>query len=482
MLRLFRLLFRPLEFTGRGGYFELLKLAYPLILMSASNTVMQFIDRKFLALSSTVDVAAAMPAGILYFTLFCLFLCAATFTSAIVAQYHGSGDRESMLTAVWSGVYFAIGAGLVITFIVPYAGRFLIGLGGHSPDLYWREIAYFDGLIPSGVFACLAAPFFAFFSGQGRTMPVAVINILACVLNIFLDYVFIFGWGPIPALGIFGAGLTTSFCAMLTFLMIFAYFLLQNQEKFPTRRNPLPKWEGIVRLVRYGMPTGIQVAFDCGAFALVTFTVGVLGSSQLAAHTIALSINNMFFIPLLGLSDATSILVGQYIGRAKHGIARRIAYRAWRISILYMMLGGVVYLFFPEALAEMFHPEEDTGAFRAVVELAGWLLAAAFLFNMSDTLKFIFTAALRGAGDTRPIMLICMGCAYLLMVPGVLIIVYVFRGGVIWVWAYLTFTATVEGLLILFRFRSGKWRHIRMIRPSEKIVRLDEKRLQAAAE
>jgi MATE family multidrug resistance protein len=482
MIRLFRLLTRPLEFTGRGGYFELLKLAYPLILMSASNTIMQFIDRKFLALSSTVDVAAAMPAGILYFTLFCLFLSAATFTSTIVAQYHGSNDRQSMLSAVWSGVYFAIGAGLIITFIVPFAGRYLIGLGGHSPDLYWREIAYFDGLIPSGVFACLAAPFFSFFSGQGRTLPVAVINILACVLNIFMDYVFIFGWGPIPAMGIFGAGITTSFCAMLAFLSIFIYFLLQNQDVSPTRRNIRPKWEGVTRLIRYGIPTGVQVAFDCGAFALVSFTVGTLGSSQLAAHTIALSINNMFFIPLLGLSDATSILIGQYIGRSKHSIARRIAYRAWRVSILYMMLGGIVYLFFPEALAEMFRPKVDDGSFPMIVELAGWLLVTAFVFNMSDTLKFIFAASLRGAGDTRPIMLICMSCAYLLMVPGVLVIVYVFKGNVIWVWVYLVFTATLEGVLIMLRFRSGKWRHIRMIRPAGKIARLDEKRQQAGTE
>lgn len=482
MFRIFRLLSRPLEFTGRGGYFELLKLAYPLILMSASNSIMQFVDRKLLAHLSSVDMAAAMPAGILYFTLFCLFLCASGFTSTIVAQYHGAGNRQAVLSSVWSGVYFALGAGLIITFVIPFLGRFLIGFGGHSPDLYWREIAYFNGLIPSGVFACLAAPFFSFFSGQGRTMPVALINILACVLNIFLDYVFIFGWGPIPGMGIYGAGLATSLCSLLSMLMILGYFLMQNQQRFPTRSNRLPQWEGVVRLMRYGIPTGIQVAFDCGAFTLVSFTVGVLGSDQLAAHTIALSINNIFFIPLLGLSDATSILVGQYIGRSKHSIAGRVAYRSWRTSLLYMFVGGLIYLVFPKELAGMFSPAQDDGTFQAVIGLASWLLLAAFLFNMSDTMKFIFTAGLRGAGDTRPIMLICISCAYLLMVPGVLIIVYIFRGNVVWVWAYLTFTATVEGLLILLRFRSGKWRYIRMIKPSEKIEHLDEKRRHATGE
>ncbi len=476
MFYLFRLLFRPLEFTGRGGYLELLKLAYPLIIMSASNTIMQFVDRKLLALASTEDVAAAMPAGILYFTMFCIFLCATGFTSTIVAQYHGAGDKKSVLASVWSGVYFAIGAGIVITYVIPHIGHFMIGLGGHSDELYWREISYFDGLSGSGVFACLAAPFYGFFSGQGRTKPVAVINIIACVLNILLDYIMIFGWGPIPAMGIYGAGLATTLCALSGFLMIFSYFLLQNQNVFPTRSSRLPRWESVVRLVRYGAPTGFQVAFDCGAFALVSFTVGSLGRDPLAAHTIALSINNMFFIPLLGLSDATSILIGQYIGRAKHSIARRIAYRAWRVSFLYMLLGGIVYTFFPRMLAGLFAPAEDDGNFQVVVEMARWLLVTAVVFNLSDTLKFIFGAALRGAGDTKPIMLISISCAYLLMVPGVLAIVYWFEGSVVWVWAYLTIVAVTEGSLVLWRFRTGKWRFIRMIKPSDKIARLDEKR------
>ncbi len=478
MFKYLRLFFRPLEFTGRGGYFELCKLAYPLIIMGASNTVMQFVDRAFLARLSTEDVAAAMPAGILYFSMFCLFLCAAGFTSTIVAQYHGSGNRQMVLTTVWSGAYFALAASFIIVFVMPLLGRFLISLGGHSPELMMRELEYFDAMIPSGAFACLAAPFYSFYSGRGVTMVVAVVNIIACLLNIALDYAFIFGCGPIPAMGIYGAGIATSICAMCGFLMIFIYFLLHDQKDFPTRRQRLPSWECVVRLVRYGLPTGIQVTFDVGAFALVTFVIGRLGSVQLAAHVIALSINNMFFIPLLGLSDATSILAGQYIGRAKHAIAQRLAYRSWRIAILYMCLGGFVYLVFPRILAGMFAPDDASADFGTVVELARWLLAIAFLFNMTDTLKFIFSAALRGAGDTRPIMFICLGCAYLVMIPGVLVIVHC-GGNVIWVWAHLICSATLEGLLVVWRFRSGKWRHIRMIQPAEKIARLDEKIHQA---
>lgn len=467
-------LVRPLEFSGRGGYWEICRIAYPLIILGASNTVMQFTDRKFLASVSTADVAAALPAGILYFSLFCIFLCAAGFTSAIVAQYHGAGDRQAVLTAVWSGFYFAVAAGLAIAFLIPPVGHGLIRLAGHTPDLVARELDYFGALLPSGVFACLGAPFFAFFSGRGKTVPVAVINIFACVLNIGLDYLFIFGWGPLPPFGIFGAGVATSLAALISLLLVFGYFLLQNQREYPTRRDRLPSWDGIVRLIRFGMPSGVQIAFDVGAFTIITFAIGYLGTLPLAAHVVALSINNMFFIPLLGLSDATAILVGQYIGRAKHAIARRIVFRSWRIGMLYMLLGGIVYLVFPVTLAEMFGPDQEREQFQTIVPTIRCLLAIAFGFNMVDTLKFIFTAALRGAGDTRAVMIICMACAYLLMVPGVLVLILVLNASVLTVWSFLVAVATLEGLLIVRRFRSDRWRHIRMIRPPAKISRLDD--------
>lgn len=479
MFALAKRLVRPLEFTGRGGYFELCRLAYPLIIQGAGNTVMQFIDRKFLASLSPLDVAASMPAGALNFMLFCLFLSTCGFTSAIVAQYHGAGDRRMVLKSVWSGVYFALFAALVIVFLLPLLGQFIIASAGdffaYEPALTGRMLDYYIAMVPSGAFACLAVPFFGFFSGRGKTVPVAVINIIGCGLNVVLDYAFIFGWGPIPAMGIYGAGIATSICAMLTMVIVVVYFLMQNQDEYPTRRERRPVWSCVVRLVKFGFPAGMQLAFDMGAWVTVNFTVGYLGALPLAAHVVAVSINGMFFIPLLGLSEATAILVGQYIGRAKHAIAGKLAFRSWRLSLCYMLLGGVVYMVFPVRLAEFFSPSENPEAFLGIIPVIRLLLFSAACFNLSDTMKFIFAAALRGAGDTRAVMTICLACGYLVMLPGVLLLIFVFEASVVAVWLFLTFTATLEGALILNRFRTGKWRHIRLIAPPGKIRQLDER-------
>ena len=298
------------NFFGHGGYLEICRVAYPLVIMSASNSIMQFVDRKFLAENSTLDVAASMPAGILYFTLFAFFMSTCNYTSALVAQYHGANDRSSVLHAVWAGQTLAVAAGVIITFLIPPIGRFCILHSGHPAELISRELEYFSSLLPSGVFLCMAAPCFAFFSGQGRTIPVAVINISGCLLNIFLDYIFIFGKCGLPAFGIFGAGIVTSICCFCIMAAAMICFYAQNQRKIPTRKRWEFRPELIGKLIRFGAPAGFQTFIDVGAWTMVSFLIGHLGPAALAASVIALSINNIYFVPLLGLSDSTAIVVG----------------------------------------------------------------------------------------------------------------------------------------------------------------------------
>lgn len=424
------------SFVGHGGYLEICKIAYPLVIMSATNSIMQFVDRKFLAENSTLDVAASMPGGILYFTLFAFFLATCNYTSALVAQYHGANDRSNLLRAVWAGQTLAVFAGLVITFVIPPIGIFFIERSGHPTELLSREIEYFTSLLPSGVFICMAAPYFAFFSGQGRTIPVAVINIGACLLNIFLDYIFIFGKLGLPAYGIFGAGIATSICCMALMIAVMVYFYSQNQRKIPTRKRWEFRPELLMKLVRFGAPAGFQTFIDVGAWTMVTFMIGNLGPAALAASVIALSINNIFFVPLMGLSDSTAIVVGQYIGRNRHGIAQNATYRAWRLSAVYAFLGALIY--------------------------AG------------DSVKFVFMGAMRGAGDTIAIFLLNSLTAWGLLVPGVVLLTQVFKSSIYMVWGFVACVCLVDAMIFLWRFNTGKWRRIKLIEKKDNRIPLEE--------
>ena len=453
------------NFFGHGGYGEICRIAYPLVIMSASNSVMQFVDRKFLASNATLDVAASMPAGILYFTMFSFFMAMCNYTSALVAQYHGANDPVNLLRSVWAGQTMALIAGLLITFVIPPLGIFFITHSGHSPELVAREIEYFTSLLPSGVFICMAAPYFAFFSGQGRTIPVAVINIFSCLLNILLDYIFIFGKCGLPAYGIFGAGIATSICCAVGMVLIMSYFYLQNQRRIPTRKRWEFHPERIMKLFRFGAPAGFQTFCDVGAFTLVTFLIGHVGEAALAASVIALSINNIFFVPLMGLSDSTAIVVGQYIGRRRHGIAERAVYRAWRLAAIYALFGLVIYLGFPTMLANIFYPRENGGGvdFALVTRICAGVLTAAAFFNTCDSIKYIFMGAMRGAGDTLAVFLLNSMTAWLILVPGTVLLTVGIHASIYVVWSFVAGVGFLDAMLFLWRFQSGKWRTIKLI-------------------
>ena len=467
-LKKFLSFFQKTEFTARGGYLEIWQVAYPLIIMSASHTIMQFVDRKFLAARSTLEVSAAFSAGLLYFTMFCFFLATANFTSAVVAQLFGAGQEKNCVRAAWSGAFFSLLSSLIILFVNPQIGRLIIDGSVPIPELAAMEKEYFSALAGSGVFCCMAAPFFAFFSGQGRTAPAAVINTAACVLNILLDWLLIFGCRPLglPELGVFGAGIATTLCTMFSMICIVTYFLLQNQQRFPTRKLRQPKFEYIRKLLRYGTPAGLQVFLDTGAFTLITYTSGCISSEALGASVIALSINNIFFMPLLGFSDANAIIVGQYIGRGRTGTATATAYRAWRMALLYMTGAAVLYIGFPDMLSRIFAPLDQSGGidFPEVMRIARFILFMVVAFNFFDATKFIFTGALRGAGDTLAVLLINSGGAWLILAPGILLLVRHFHCGIHAVWLYMAGYALCECLAILWRFRTGSWKKIKLIR------------------
>lgn len=456
--------FNKEQFFEPGGYGQILKVAYPLIILSASHTVMQFVDRQFLAFNSTEDVAAALPGGILYFTMFCFFMVTINFTSALVAQFFGAKDMTSCIRACWTGFYFAILAGCFIVLAVPPLGTFIIQHGGHSPDIVAKEVEYFIALVPSGAFMCMASAFFAFFSGRGKTSYVATINTIACALNILLDYVLIFGHWGFPELGIYGAGIATSLAAVFSFICIIVVFLTRKQDVLPTRKYRAFRFDYLKKLFNFGTPAGIQVLCDVGAFTMVLFLIGHISNTALATTTIALAINQIVFMPLLGFSDATSIITGQFIGMSKLDIARKCASRAWRIAALYMCIAGAVYLLFPEVLLKLFQPQNQSNiAFDEILRDGAILLALAACYNFFDATKFIYMGALRGAGDTKFLMFIAILFSWGIMVPGVLLIIFVIKGSVIMVWGFLSIYIILESMMMFWRFRSDCWQKIEMI-------------------
>ena len=445
-----------------GGLQEIWLIAYPLILVNASNVIMTFTDRKFLSMHSTMDVAAALPAGILCFTLFSFFMMTSSFTSAIVSQYYGRGEKARCAQIIWTSFFFALFSGILCSYLMPPLGELIIKFGNHSPEIYNKEIQYFKTLMPSGGFSCIMAVFCSFFSGRGKTTVVALVSFGTCGMNCILNYTLIFGKFGYPALGITGAGIATTISQAFGALLILLVFLCQNQDYYPSRKI-FYKFTDLKRLISFGAPSGLQVLFDVGAFTLVIFLMGHIGDLALAVTTIAMSINQIAFMPLVGMSQATSIITGLYIGKKRYDISEKQTYLALKISLLYILIISIIFVAFPRPFFNFFSPQTDSHNFNEIINIGRSVLLCAAAYNFFDALYFISIGALRGAGDTKFPMKLIIIFSWTILVPGMLLCVFVFKVSVIGAWAYIAAYVALIGTIIFMRFRKGAWKKINMI-------------------
>ncbi|MDP6175365.1 MAG: MATE family efflux transporter, partial [Rhodospirillales bacterium] len=306
-----------------GGYREVLILAGPLILSMGSWSIMHFVDRMFLTWYDAGSLAAALPAGILNFAASSFFIGTAAYVNTFVAQYTGAGHHTRVGPSVWQGIYFSVGAGMLILCLIPVS-KPIFAWVGHDPAIQALEVTYFNILCVMGVPGIVTAPLSSFFSGRGATSTVMWVNLTAVAVNILLDYAWIFGRWGFPELGISGAAWATVVAHTVSAALFLGLMVRSRHRK---AFHTLSGWRFdpvlFLRLMRFGAPNGIQFLIEISGFTLFILLIGRLGPVPLAATNLAFNINTLAFVPMLGLGIAVSTLVGQYLGRDNPDLAEQ---------------------------------------------------------------------------------------------------------------------------------------------------------------
>jgi MATE family multidrug resistance protein len=453
---------RPLRLSLRGGIREILTLAFPLILSTGAMSIQEFVDRMFLTWYSPASIAAATPAGILHFTLLSFFLGTAGYTSTFVAQYFGAKRWERIGPVLAQGLYVALFGGLSQLLLVPLAPR-IFAFIGHPPAVQALEIHYFRILCMGAFFPIAASALAGFFSGRGRPWPVMAVHAAATGLNVLFNYALIFGnWG-FPELGIRGAGISTVLSGGFSFLLFLIWIRRgRKARRYDVRGLFRFDRELFRRLLRFGLPNGGQFFLDMFGFTVFILLVGRLGTAQLAATNIALNINMLAFMPMLGLGIAVSVLVGQYLGADNPELAERSVWAGAAVSFLYMGTIAASYLLVPGLYVSIF-TMRGPADYAAIAPLAVKLLRFVAVFSVFDTMNIVFASGIKGAGDTRFVMvyLLCLSVG-VLIVPAYLVLV-VFKAGIYAAWVIVTVYISVMGFGFLFRFLGGRWKSMRII-------------------
>jgi MATE family multidrug resistance protein len=451
--------------SGPGGGADVLVVGYPLVLSQMSFTLQTFVNRLFLTWLSPEAVAGAVAGLFATWALIGLFIGTGEFLTTFVAQYSGARRPERIGPVVWQGVYFSLLAGVLVAILAPLSGP-VFDLAGHASLVRANEVAYTRTLMLGAFPVVLMATLSTFFAGRGQTRVVLLANVMATVVNIVLDYLWIFGKGGFPRAGVVGAARATIVSQAAGALFLFAVIL---RADFRARYRTLSGWRFerplFERLLRYGLPTGLQYSLEIGAFAIFLMIVGRIGTDALAASGIAFSLNGLVFMPMWGLGIGVSAVVGRYLGADRPDLAERATWSGFWMSLVYMSACGALYVLAPRLLLAPYAAGADPEAFAGVAALATVLLRFVALYSIFDMMNVIFAAGLKGAGDTAYPLKATIVLSWGAMLGPAFVLCVFLGAGLRTAWSTATAYVVCLGILMLRRFRAGGWKSLRVIEP-----------------
>lgn len=424
----------------------LIALATPVVAVQVGMMLMGVVDTLMVGRLSP-EALAAVALGNLYGM--AVLLLAQGILLAIdplVAQSVGAEDHRAIARSLQRALVLA---GLLT---VPVSGFMLFGgpvleLVRQPPAVVPLADTYARLLIP-GVF-----PFLAFGVGRqtlqalGRLRPIVLTILAANAVNVVLNWALIFGRLGFPAMGVAGSSIATSASRwfMAAALLALAWKDLRGYLR-PWLRESLDRG-ALVRMVRLGLPIGLQFELEFSAFGGVALLAGSLGTVPVASHQIAINLASLTYMVPLGISAAAAVLVGRAVGRGRPDEARRQGVAALATGAGFMTATAVLFLAAPSLLARLYSP--DPG----VLALAAALIPLAGLFQVFDGIQVTAIGVLRGVGDTRtPFVVTLMGYWLVGMPLGLLLGL---RGGLgaVGLWWGLVSGLAAVALILIYRVR-----------------------------
>ena len=447
---------------GDAGGREVLNLGFPLILSMMSVTMHHFVNRIFLTWWSAEAVAGVTTGGFAIYVLTGLFNGTAEYATPFVSQYVGAKREDRIGAVVYQAAYFSVLAG-VVGFVLSYFVTPLFDAVGHAQSIRVHEIAYARIMLRGTFPVVLMVAFSTYFAGRGRTRIVLGVTLAAALLNVVFDWVLIFGKLGFPALGTEGAGYATVASQALGALMYLALILRAPERMAHGFLDFRFQPRIFFRLLKLGVPSGLQPSLEILAFTLFMFVIGNIGVAPLAATAIAFNLNTIVFLPAVGLGYGVSTLVARYLGMQRPGLADRAIKSGLVISQVYMIVCSTAYLLAPGLLLAPYAVGADPASFAEVSRITTVLLRFVAFYSIFDMVNVVCAGGLKGAGDTRFPMTATVVISWVAMLfPTWWFCV---RGGqgVYVAWVFATLYVVILGVVMFVRYRKGAWKSLRVI-------------------
>jgi putative MATE family efflux protein len=375
--------------------------------------------------------------------------------TALVARGIGAGRVDEARHAMGQAVALAAGmgivTGLVLWLLSPWLG-WLIGLRGESLDLatvYLRVLALsapFHAVLFT-VAACLRA------AGDTRRpfQVMLVVNVVNAVMSILL----VAGPEPLGGHGVVGLALGTLLAWIVGAGLSVRLVTRREQRIRLTRGNLRPERVMMRRILRVGVPNLMEnFGLWMGNFMVLAVVGNLPDKAAVAAHTVAIRVEALSYLPGFALAVAASTLAGQYLGRGDPATARRAVWLCLLYGASFMGLMGAVFILIPEALVRLVTNQPALlAASPQLLFITGWA-------QVGFGAAMILSGGLRGAGDTRASMLITFGCTYLVRLPFAYLLGVTFGYGLAGVWVVLAAELVLRGFVFFLRFLGDGWTRV----------------------
>ena len=445
---------------SRKTTLELLRLALPMVVSQGTFAVMIFTDRYFMSQIDPAHMAAALGGGVASFFSFCFFIGLLSYANAMAAQYLGAGEPQKCPKVVTQGMIMTVASAPFLTLVTFLVAGISEGMG-HEPAQAKLERTYYL-ILMSGVLVTLAKTCISsYFAGIGRTHVVMICDVFGLLINVPLCYAMVFGKFGFPALGIVGAGISTVVATVLAFALFVAfYFGKEHRERFRVRQSFALDPRILRRFWRLGAPGGLEMFLNVAAFNLFLLMFQSYGIAEGAAAAIVFNWDILSFIPMIGLHVGVISLIGRFVGARDMARTNEVMTAAFTVALAYSAILAIVYITYRYPLVEVFAP--PSGDFTAVRELAAFMMIGLSSYVMADAVILVSGGVLRGAGDTRWLMVASVSLHWAMLVAQFLIIrVFAFGPKVSW----MAFVALVLAIALVYalRLKSGRWRDPRAL-------------------
>jgi MATE family multidrug resistance protein len=425
---------------------SLLRLALPVATVQVGFIFMGAVDTVMVGHVSPTDLAS-VALGNLYFFMTTSFGLGTLFAlDPLVSQAFGAGDRASIARAFQRGFVIAVGLAIFSSLLL-MPGRSLLTFFRQPPDVIPVAAAYALVSIPG------VLPFYCFvvmrqsLQSMGRVRPIVVVILLANLANVFFNWVLIFGNLGAPAMGAVGSGWATvlSRWFMLLALLGVAWPLIRPYLR-PLRPDAIDIGP-LLRMCKLGIPIGIQFFLEFGVFGAIGILMGTLGTIPMASHQVAINLASITFMIAVGVTQATTVLVGQAVGAGDSERARRSAGAGLLTAGSVMVFTSAMFLIFPRFLAGIYTPDLE------VIGLAATLIPVAGIFQIFDGLQAVGSGVLRGVGDTLAPMIVNLVGFWLIGLPVSLYLAFPGGLGPLGLWWGMAAGLAAVALFLLIRVR-----------------------------